>query len=233
MEAPILTSIARHSPAIVAGSALTGFGLAFGRDAYRKAKDKWLWLIILLLFLIGVFFAGIWLFRNYRTVWGTLFKKLGALIVLAASCAGVNLTAAITIGLVAPGALRVGDLAPHSAVAFVESPLLWIFVVQAVCFLSGAIVGIGHRRKRALAWEAEEHNERFLAEHGLLVTDTDEAGNLRIRDTRTNTGYRMAETLDVSRELEFVGLGRSRDYAYIQYDATGKFTEWSGPVGPR
>ncbi len=40
--------------------------------------------------------------------------------------------------------------------------------------------------------------------------------------------------LDVSRELEFVGLGRSRDYAYLQYDATGKFTEWSGPiVGPR
>ena len=116
---------------------------------------------------------------------------------------------------------------------FLEPPLLWIVVVQAVCFLSGAVIGIGHRRKRALAWEAEEHNERFLADHGLLVTDTDEDGNLRIRDTRTNTGYQMAENLDVSRELEFVGLGRSRDYAYLQYDATGKFTEWSGPVGPR
>ena len=230
----MLASIARHSPAIVAGSALTGFGLAFGRDVYRKAKDKWLWLLILLLCLIGVFFAGIWLFRNYRTVWGTLFKKLGALIVLAASCAGVNLTAAITIGLVAPDALRVDDLAPHWAVVFLEPPLLWIVVVQAVCFLSGAVIGIGHRRKRALAWEAEEHNERFLADHELLVTDIDEDGNLRIRDTRTNTGYQMAENLDVSRELEFVVLGRSRDYAYLQYDATGKFTEWSGPiVGPR
>lgn len=111
---------------------------------------------------------------------------------LAASCAGVNLTAAITIGLVAPDSLRVDDLAPHWAVVFLEPPLLWIVVVQAVCFLSGAVIGIGHRRKRALAWEAEEHNERFLADHGLLVTDTDEDGNLRIRDTRTNTGYQMA-----------------------------------------
>ena len=143
----------------------------------------------------------------------------------------MNVAAAILVGLLSPDSLRTDN--PNSLVVFLQPPLLWIVVVQAVCFLSGAVIGIRHRRKRAQAWAAEEHNERFLAEHGLQVTDADEDGNLRIRDTRSNTGYQMTENLDVSRELEFAGLGRSSNYAYIQYDITGKFTDWSGPVDPR
>ena len=227
----MLASIGRYAPAIIAGSALTGFGLAFGRDVYKKAKDKWLWVIILMLCFIGVFFAGIWLFRNYQTFLGTIVKKLGAFIVLVVSCVGINLAAAILIGILSPDSLRTDD--PTLYGIFLEPPMLWIVIVQGMCFLSGAIVGIRHRRKRTQAWAAEKHNEAFLEEHGLQVTDTDEDGNLRIRDTRSNTGYLMTENLDVSRELEFAGLGRSHDYAYIQYDATGKFIEWSGPVEPR
>ena len=36
----MIGSIARYAPAIVGGSALAGFGLSFGRDTYKKAKQK-------------------------------------------------------------------------------------------------------------------------------------------------------------------------------------------------
>ena len=123
----MLASIGRYAPTIIAGSALTGFGLAFGRDVYKKAKDKWLWLLVLLLCLIGVFFAGIWLFRNYRTFIGTVVKKLGALIVLVVSCAGINLAAAILVGILSPDSLRTDN--PHPLAIFLQPPLLWIVVV--------------------------------------------------------------------------------------------------------
>lgn len=49
---------------------------------------------------------------------------------------------------------------------------------------------MSHRRKRRLAWEAEEHNRTFLAEHDLEVVDADEKGNLRLRDHCSNVEYR-------------------------------------------
>ena len=72
----MLATVARHAPSIIAGSALAGFGLSLGRDVYRKAKKRWP-LIVILLCLVGVFFGSMWLFRNYRTATGSIFKKLG------------------------------------------------------------------------------------------------------------------------------------------------------------
>lgn len=225
----MLASIGRYAPAIVAGSALSGFGLAFGRDVYKKAKDKWLVVLILLL-LVGVFFSGMWLFRNYRTTTETFLKKLGAGIVLAVSVVGINLLFLILIDLFAPGMLTSESGGRTIVGLLLDPPMLWIILVQIACFVLGAVMGARHRLKRAMAWEAENHNDAFMETHGLQVTDTDDKGNLRIREIATNTGYRLMENLDVTGEMEFMALGRRNKRAYIQYDETGKFTHWTGLV---
>ena len=92
------------------------------------------------------------------------------------------------------------------------------------------MLGVKHRIKRTAAWEAEDHNNAFMEAHGLQVTDTDDKGNLRIREIATNAGYRLMENLNVTGEMEFMALGRRNKRAYIQYDETGKFVHWTGMV---
>ena len=136
-----------------------------GRDAYKKAKRYWP-IFLVLVCLAGVNFSGLWLFRNYRTLVGSILKKTGALIALIASCVGVYTGAAIAVVLFAPNVLvyqkDVGDATSSNVDVAIENwfnfPLLWILILQGVLFLAGAAVGINHRRKRRLAWEAEEHN---------------------------------------------------------------------------
>ena len=231
----MIGSIARYAPAIVGGSALAGFGLSFGRDTYKKAKQNWRIILVLTRF-AGMYFAGMWLLRNYRTPVGTILKKCGALIVLAVSCIGVYLGAAVLAAMFAPAILanqqEAGNLSVDGvsdATGFLFSfPLLWILILQGVLFLTGAFVGIWHRRKRRLAWEAEEYNERFLSEHDLEVVDADENGNLRLRDHAENIGYRLMEDLELAGELEFMALGKRSKRGYLEYDATGKYIRWSG-----
>lgn len=231
----MIGSIARYAPAIVGGSALAGFGLSFGRDVYKKAKKNWP-IILVLVCLAGVYFAGMWLLRNYRTPMGSILKKCGALIVLAVSCIGVYLGAAVLAAMFAPAILATqqdsGNLsvdgASDAAGLLSNSPLQWILVLQGALFLIGAFVGIWHRRKRRLAWEAEEYNERFLSEHDLEVVDADEKGNLRLRDHADNIGYRLVEDLELAGELEFMALGKRNKRGYLEYDDTGKYIRWSG-----
>ena len=64
----------------------------------------------------------------------------------------------------------------------------------------------------------------------LQVTDTDDKGNLQIREIATNAGYRLMENLDVTGEMEFMALGCRNKRACIQYDETGKFIHWTGMV---
>lgn len=222
----MLASIGRYAPAIVAGSALSGFGLAFGRDVYRKAK-KWWVIIPILMCLVGVFFSGIWLFRNYRTPAETILKKLGAVIVLTVSVIAINLLFLILFRLLFRHMFEGSRI---SVEWFLDPPMLWVVLVQAVCFAFGALLGTRHRRRRTMAWKAEDHNNAFMDAHGLQVVDADDDGNLRIRETTTNIGYRLGETLDVTGEMEFTALGRRNKRAYIQYDETGKFVHWTGLV---
>ena len=208
-----LPSIARHAPSIVAGSALAGFGLSFGRDVYRKAKRYWL-LLMLLVCLAGVFFSALWLFRNYRSMAGAIFKRLGALVVLAA-CTAATYAVQATLSADVPYLAE------------------WTVSIYGILFLAGAGLGAKHRRRRWLAWRAEEHNEAFLAERGLEVVDVDEKGNLRLREGTDGGAYRLMDDLTVAGELEFMALGRRGKRAYLSYDETGRYTEWSGLVGVR
>ena len=235
----MLASVVTYAPAIVAGSALSGFGLSFGRDVYRKAKQYWP-IMVILVCLAGTYFSGVWLLRNYRTLTGTVLKKFGALIVLSASCVGVAVCAVIMSVAFPPIWAVMHNLPEFPFLSdfqlsgeLVPSQLLWISVMQGALFMVGAVVGICHRKRRSQAWEAEDHNERFLAEHDLEVIDADEEGNIRIRDHSQEIGYRMSEDLAFSSELEFVALGRRNKRGYMQYDDTGKYLNWSGLVNVR
>ena len=227
----MLASVARHAPAIIAGSALAGFGLSFGRDAYKKAKENWP-IIAVLVCLVGVFFASMWLFRNYRTATGSLFKKLGALIILV-GLGGVYASAIVFL-VISTGAGPEQSGAEDGNTLFhnlVESTWFYIgFALYGIMFVAGALWGIKHRGKRRQAWEAETHNAAFLNEQGLETVDADDKGNLRLRDTVNGIGYRLSEDLNAAGELEFTALGKRNKRGYIQYDETGKFVSWSGLV---
>lgn len=227
----MLPSFARYAPSIVAGSALAGFGLSFGRDVYKKAKKNW---PILLVFacLVGVYFSGLWLFRNYRTPFDTIIKRTGAILALIVSSVGVYVGAAFIAVTFLPVMAFVPtdtvDSLTFDPMILLDFPLLWIFIAQIGLFVMGAVMGIRHRERRRLAWEAEEHNEHFLDYHGLEVIDVDEKGNLRLRDHNENIGYRLMDDLEVTGELEFMALGKRNKRGYIHYDSTGKYTHWSG-----
>lgn len=234
-----MRSVIQYAPAILAGSALAGFGLSFGRDVYRKAKKYWP-LVAILLCVLGAFFSGLWLFRNYRTILGSIFKKLGASIVLIASCIVLHLSLMlldailpITLLLFDGLSQAVTSIVPdlHPVLAIPE--ILRIVVFQGIAFAIGAIVGVSHRRKRKAAWIAEDHNIAFLADHGLEVVDADDDGNLRLRSSSEEVGYRLTNDLSITRELEFLALGRRNKRAYMKYDEIGRYTAWSGLVEVR
>ena len=142
-------SVVRYAPGIVAGSALAGFGLSLGRDAYKKAKRYWPILLVLVC-LAGVYFAGMWLFRNYRTLAGSIIKKIGALITLSFSCFGVYAGAAVAVFVFTPGvpAYRegIGDVPLDSVNVAISNlfsfPLLWIIIVQGMFYCRSRC---GHR----------------------------------------------------------------------------------------
>ena len=222
-----MMSVIQFAPSIIAGSAVSAFGFSIGRDVYRKAKKYWP-VAIVLVCLIGIYYAGVWIFRNYRTTAGTIFKKSGALIVLAISCGITSILTGMVVGIVAPGiasaemdAVIADPLAPRGIIR-------WLAITQITVFLIGALVGMKHRKRRRLAWEAEDANVEFLADHGLEIVSGKADDGMRLRDHTQDVGYRLTEILPVTRELEFVALGRRNKRGYMNYDETGKYTAWSG-----
>lgn len=83
---------------ILSGGVVAGFGLSAGRDLYREAKKNLLYALIALC-LIGIFFSGIWLARQYETIPGAVFARLGALIVLIGSFSVVQISLVVLLGL--------------------------------------------------------------------------------------------------------------------------------------
>ena len=87
----------RDIPKRLAGTAMTGFGLSLGRDAYRTVKDHISLLILLTVVFVSFFSVyqiPIWLFRNYRTILGGFALRLSLIPVYAAAfyIGGVTLT---------------------------------------------------------------------------------------------------------------------------------------------
>lgn len=86
------STLIKSSARIFGGSAVAGMGFAFGRDIYRGAtkkdtKNAIIGLILIALAVVGAYTGGVWIARNYPTLWGSIFKRIGALFILAPSFA--------------------------------------------------------------------------------------------------------------------------------------------------
>ena len=82
----------KSSARLFGGSAVAGMGFSFGRDIYRGAtkkdtKNAILGFLLIALAVIGTYTGGVWLARNYQTIWGSIFKRIGSLFILAPSFA--------------------------------------------------------------------------------------------------------------------------------------------------
>jgi len=217
-------SLLHLAPKIVAGSALAGFGLAFGRDVYRKTKKNLILVIILAVLaftLYGLFISAVWVARNYRTWSGSIVKRFGALVAFVSCNAATAFIVLFLAVSVANVGVPDGDQVSKEVVSAFDLPISKVgLAVQVVIVISGLIVGFFQRRRRRIAWEAERNNELFFAEHGFESLDED-----NFRDDQGNR-FRLLNVFDG--ELEFMAEGRRGKRGYIEFDENGAYTNWSG-----
>lgn len=94
----------KSSARIFGGSAVAGMGFSLGRDIYRGAtkkdtKNAILGFIIIALAVLGTYTGGVWLARNYQTLSGSIFKRIGSLFILAPSFAFLLFVGAVFTGM--------------------------------------------------------------------------------------------------------------------------------------
>ena len=261
-------SLISTSSKIVGGSALAGFGLSIGRDVYKGTKKNSGQLILALLLMLAIFtlyMTSIWFFRNYRSFFGGMIKRIGAAIFFVPSYfvtfAGLYTAIYIPVAMldlemsfvplemfsvsIADYVVEwrsllgeflsriftsVGANSGNEASSIGEPTglrrevdqriLLAVFLLQHLIIFSGVLSGLRHRRKRQMAWTAEDHNSKFLHENGI-----EELDETHFRDSVGNR-YRLHNVF--LREIELFAEGKRNRRAYIQVDEAGKFTSWSG-----
>lgn len=254
-------SLASTVPKILAGSATAGFGLSLGRDIYKSSKNNGGFLLAVFVFIVALWLyvqSWTWMFRNYKTLFGSILIKVLSVATLALGAVFTGLLLAF-IGLIInefitdPSANEPlisysilvwlseyialpiynfsAELLGYSQVGvFLEttagigkkwiiSIVTWGFVLFAAL---GIKRGISQRKQRRLAWEAEAHNYEFMNKIGLA-----ELGNNQFIDEEGNR-YRLEN--EFNSMLELFPLGRRNKRAYIEFDETGKFTNWTGIV---
>ena len=261
-------SLISTSSKIVGGSALAGFGLSIGRDVYKGTKKNSGQLILALLLMLAIFtlyMTSIWFFRNYRSFFGGMIKRIGAAIFFVPSYfvtfAGLYTAIYIPVAMldlemsfvplemfsvsIADYVVEwrsllgeflsriftsVGANSGNEASSIGEPTglrrevdqriLLAVFLLQHLIIFSGVLSGLRHRRKRQMAWTAEDHNSKFLHENGI-----EELDETHFRDSLGNR-YRLHNVF--LREIELFAEGKRNRRAYIQVDEAGKFTSWRG-----
>ena len=197
-------SILYSIPETIAGSAVRGFGFAFGRDLYsatKKRSQNILLIGVAVAVLLMNYVSVLWVVRNYQTTQQSVFAKLGGLIAFGVSYVLVYIVAT-WIG---------EDNAELSIV---------LLIVQHVLILAGLVNGLRHRKKRRQVWEVEDHNAEFFEQHGIEELDDE-----HFRDTEGNR-YRLEDVRPG--EIELFAEGRRGRRAYIGIDEDGRFTTWSG-----
>lgn len=213
-------SIVKLAPKIVAGSALAGFGLAFGRDVYRKTKKNLLLVAALALVTIafyGLFVCCVWIGRNYESWAGSIFKKLGALAALAV-CFGISFYLILFLD---SAIIEVSQGAESAAAPEGLFPVFFGgIVLQVLIMVSGLIFGLVQRKKRRIAWVTEKSNIQFFEDHGIEELDDE-----HLRDSEGNR-YKLKNVF--KGELEFQAEGRRGKRGYITFDENGKYISWSG-----
>ena len=213
-------SIVKLAPKIVAGSALAGFGLAFGRDVYRKTKKNLLLVAAFALVTFafyGLFVCCVWIGRNYESWAGSIFRKLGAVAALAV-CFGISLYLIVFLDGVI---VEASQGAENATVPERLSPIFFGGIaLQILLISSGLIFGLTQRKKRRVAWDTEKSNIQFFKDHGIEELDDE-----HFRDSEGNR-YKLKNVF--KDELEFQAEGRRGKRGYITFDENGKYISWSG-----
>ena len=241
------SQLIKSSAKILGGSAIAGFGLSFGRDVYKTSKKnlkKIGWLLLLAVILGGTYTGGVWLARNYETIWGSIFKRIGALlflipcflVLMPISFFAFELVSEVKNGsttqetMQAEAANELIDESGASAAKSIEDfDLSDIKLLAPAFYLPGGIMLIGmiagsfQRNKRRLVWEAEHANEDFMATQGLI-----EHEDGTIEEQTTGQHYRIDYVGD--RRITLFPIGRRGKRAYINIDTDGKYSEFTGLI---
>lgn len=230
--------LSRLAPAIVAGSALSGFGLSLGRDVYKASKKNFLYVIIfaaIVFSFVGNYVAGVWLARNYRTLWNSFLRKLSAVVIYIVSAPVAYFTGlfigAISLdfaGYRSDGRSDIASVlegtAPWSVLLETQNliELSILLLMSNLLFVCGLAVGFLQRRARRRAWKAEQANIAFLAENSLTALDDEnivDAEGIR---------YNLKNTFND--RIEWMAVGRRNKRAYMHFNDSGRYTSWSGLV---
>ncbi|TRW49998.1 hypothetical protein FM042_03870 [Aliidiomarina halalkaliphila] len=114
-------------------------------------------------------------------------------------------------------------MTPPNDLTFADKFVISSTLATLVLFsILGIYRGISQRRRRTLAWEAEEHNLKFMTDIGLR-----EVSNNQFVD-QDNNRYRFEK--EYANMIELFPIGRRNRRAYIEFDEHGKFQSWSGIV---
>lgn len=239
------SQLIKSSAKILGGSAIAGFGLSFGRDVYKTSKKnlkKFGWLLLVAVILGGTYTGGVWLARNYETIWGSIFKRIGALlflipcflVLMPISFFAFDLVSEVKNGSTAQEIMQpeaANDLIDESGASvakniedfgFTDMQLLApAFYLPGGIMLIGMIAGSFQRNKRRVVWEAEHANEQFMTVQGLT-----EHEDGTIEEESTGQHYRIDYVGD--RRITLFPIGRRGKRAYINIDPDGKYSEFTG-----
>ncbi|TKB20415.1 MAG: hypothetical protein E5V75_04925 [Mesorhizobium sp.] len=198
----------------VGGAAVAGFGLAFGRDIYKKSKKNAGLIVLLLVVVSCPFIGGRGFVRGHdRGLFGTIFLTvLGSLLLIAAGlCAATFLVLEF---------LLISDNGK------LENPfpfaLLGGSAVTAIVAGVGVVVGLVQRQKRLKAITVGKFNERFLEENGFRETDGDDITHY------DDSGQALRFLEAHQNRLVFMAVGRRGKRAFIDLDQDGRMVSYSG-----
>lgn len=197
----------------VGGAAVAGFGLAFGRDIYRKSKKNIEIILLLLAVVFCPFIGGRGLVRGHdRGPLGTIFLTVaGSILFIAIGfCAATALTFQIVV---------LGKIEPDNPFTLA---LLGGFATTAVLAGIGVVVGLIQRPKRLKVIAIGKANEQFLTNNGFHETDgTDithyDPSGQPLRFLEAHPG-----------RLVFMAVGRRGKRAFIDLDQEGRMIGYTG-----
>jgi len=197
------------------GSSVAGAGLSFGRDLYKKFKEK-----IVVILLLGIVAGGFFLpfisgSKIYR--WYPVGKVKWFFFTLIpwfciAFLGLIILT--IVFSFFYPVQEGISDK------AFMTALMVW-----AGMLLVGSLHGLWLRKKRRNIYQVEESNAKFMKDHGITEVD---GGKSFTHMDENGTMLRLESIgLDV---IVFMVVGKRSKRSFITIDKNGMFLEYSGVV---
>lgn len=199
----------------VGGAAVAGFGLASGRDIYRKTKKNAQLIALLLAVIFCPFIGGRSLVRGHdRGLFGTIvLTVIGSILLITVGfCAATFLAFEIIV---------LGGIEPDNPFPLA---LFVGFLATAIVTGVGLLVGLIQRPKRLKAIAVSRANDRFLADNGFRETDGADI-------THYDPGGQALRFLEVHPDrLVFMAVGRRGKRAYISLDPDGRMVDYSGVV---